>query len=178
MKKIIAFAGSNSKNSINQLLIEGISKLIGHHEVEVISLRDYEAPVYGIDHEIENGIPDSMKNLFSVFSTSDAFIVAVPEHNGSMPAVLKNTIDWLSRVESGVKVFREKPVVFVSTSPGPRGAQSALSHVVEIMPYRGAVVVGSLSFGSFNTHFADGKMIDESQELILPLLKELEGLIT
>ena len=174
MKKIIAFAGSNSKNSINQRLIEAISKLIGQHEVEVINLANYAAPVYGIDHEIEYGVPDSIKDLFSVFNTSDAFIVAIPEHNGSMPAVLKNTIDWLSRVESGVKVFREKPVVFVSTSPGPRGAQSALSHVVEIMPYRGAHVVGSLSFGSFDSHFVDGVMTAESELLIRPILDKLE----
>ena len=100
-----------------------------------------------------------MLALEEKMNEADGFIVSSPEHNGSMPAVLKNTIDWLSRIEQ--KVFNDKPTVFMSTSPGPRGGASALGHLVDVMPYRGANVVGHYSLGSFGEHYSEG-VLDES----------------
>ncbi|MFT6244554.1 MAG: NAD(P)H-dependent FMN reductase [Salibacteraceae bacterium] len=156
MGKILAFSGSNSKNSINQKLILVTSEIVEGHEVEVINLRDYDAPLYGIDLEIESGIPASMKRLSEKMSAVDGYIISTPEHNGSMSALLKNTIDWLSRIEQ--KAFQNKPTVFMSTSPGPRGGISALSHIVDVMPYRGAEVVGHYALGSFDEHYKDGTL--------------------
>lgn len=169
MKKIIAFSGSNSKHSINQKLIRSIAML--HEGIEVINLRDYQAPVYGIDIEEESGFPESMIALNKKFNEADGFIVSTPEHNGSMPAVLKNTIDWLSRIEP--KVFKEKPTVFLSTSPGPRGGASALGHIVDIMPYRGANVIGSFSQGNFQEHYNDGELSEELRSGLKPIIKSL-----
>jgi NAD(P)H-dependent FMN reductase len=171
MSKIIAFSGSNSSQSINQQFINATAPLINGVEVEVIDLRDYPAPLYGIDLEVSDGIPSSMQSLKNKLQEADGFLISSPEHNGSMPAVLKNTIDWLSRIEQ--KVFDDKPTVFMSTSPGPRGGMSALEHLVAIMPYRGAKIVGSYSLGSFGENVVDGKLSKEKQTELLPILSEL-----
>ena len=173
MKKIIAFSGSNSKTSINQQLVEAIA--IKHESIETLNLRDFEAPLYGIDLENESGIPASMIALKEKMKEADGFLVSSPEHNGSMPAVLKNTIDWLSRIEP--KVFDDKPTVFLSTSPGPRGGVSALEHLVAIMPYRGANIVGSYSIGSFNDHYNNGELSEEIINNLKPIIEKLESSI-
>jgi NAD(P)H-dependent FMN reductase len=172
MSKIIAFSGSNSKNSINQKFVEAIANEIKSSEVEVINLRDYEVEIYGIDKETESGFPKQIEELHELFNTASGFIVSTPEHNGSMPAALKNIIDWLSR--KNPKVFREKPTLFFSTSPGPRGGVSALEHMVNIMPYRGANIVGHMSLGSFGDHFENGRLDSETKTQIARLVSKLE----
>ena len=171
MGKIIAFSGSNSSQSINQQFVKAASGLLKDVEVEIIDLRDYPAPVYGIDLEMSDGIPSTMEALKEKMDGADGFLVSSPEHNGSMPAVLKNTIDWLSRMEQ--KVFQEKPTVFMSTSPGPRGGVSALEHLVAIMPYRGANIVGSYSLGSFGEHVVNGVLSEGKALELQPILDEL-----
>lgn len=172
MGKIIAFSGSNSKNSINQKLIHVAAKMVEFHEVEVLDLRDYDAPLFGVDLEAEKGIPDSMMALREKMREADGFIISTPEHNGSMPSLLKNTIDWLSRINE--KVFEDKPTVFLSTSPGPRGGASALGHLVVIMPYRGAHVVGQYSLGSFNEKYINGTLNESSSSEIKKVIHSLE----
>ncbi|MEJ6777183.1 MAG: NAD(P)H-dependent oxidoreductase [Crocinitomicaceae bacterium] len=168
-KKIIVFAGSNSKESINQKLVCSISNL--HEGIEVINLRDYQAPVYGVDMEQEVGFPELMTSLNKKLKEADGFIVSIPEHNGSMPAVFKNTIDWLSRIEP--KVFNDKPTVFLSTSTGERGGASALEHVVAIMSRRGANVIGCHSQGNFQDHYSNGELSGELRSFLSPIIKKL-----
>ena len=175
MKKIIAFSGSNSSQSINQQLIEATSGLLDGVEVEILNLRNYPAPVYGIDLEMSEGFPGTMKSLKEKMSGADGFLVSTPEHNGSMPAVLKNTIDWLSRMDQ--KAFQEKPTVFMSTSPGPRGGMSALEHLVAIMPFRGAIIVGSYSLGNFGDHLKDGNLTKEKASELKPILDKLSDAV-
>lgn len=171
-KKIIAFAGSNSNNSINQQLINAISKLVKDIEVEVINLRDYQATLYGIDEETDNGFPESMVDLKDKLAEADGYIISTPEHNGSMPAILKNTIDWLSRISRSV--FNDNPTLFLSTSPGPRGGISALTHLASIMPYQGAKVIGSHAVGSFGEKVQDGFLKDgEDKTAIENLIQQL-----
>lgn len=169
--KILAFSGSNSSKSINQQLINCVVKYINQSEVEVISLRDYEAPIYSIDKEVGDGFPVEMKLLKQKMLEADAFLISTPEHNSNIPAVLKNTIDWLSRM--GDKVFQNKPTIFLSTSPGKRGGISALTYLVENMPRHGAQVIGSHAVSSFNEKVTDGKLINsEDETAIRKLLSE------
>lgn len=174
MGKIIAFSGSNSSASINQKLIESSAGLFEKHEVEVLNLRDYIAPLFSADL-LGSGIPDSMQQLKAKIDAADGILISSPEHNGSMSAVLKNTIDWMSMIDQ--KVFGEKPTVFLSTSPGPRGGVSALDHLVAIMPYRGAKIVGHFALGSFGEHYDDGKLDQETSELIKNEINKLEEAI-
>ena len=174
MKKIIAFSGSNSSNSINQKLVTVASKMVTKAEVEVINLSDYSAPIYGIDEETENGFPQSMLDLKNKLAEADGFIISTPEHNGSIPAFFKNAIDWLSRQSRSV--LNDQPTVFLSTSPGARGGKTALAHLVSIMPYQGAKVIGSHSVGSFNDKILNEDLVEgEDKTGILQLIKDLES---
>ena len=176
MKKIIAFSGSNSSTSINQKLVKFMANQLTELEVEVLDLRDFEAPIFSTDLEAEIGSPPAMKALFAKMSLADGFIVSTPEHNGYMPAVFKNTIDWLSRM--GRKVFNEKPVIFTSASPGGRGGASALGQILQVMPHQGAKIIGSHSVGAFFDKFIDGALIDgEDKEAIQKLVRNLEAAI-
>lgn len=175
MKKIIAFAGSNSSTSINRQLIEAVVGLIPQSDdlqVEIIDLRDYPAPMFGVDLEREKGNPESMLNLDAKMQEADGFLVATPEHNGSMPAFFKNALDWQSRIRK--PIFCDKPTVFLSTSPGGRGGASALQHLLDIMPFRGTQVIGGHAVALFKQKMVDGDLVDgEDRDAIAKLLAEL-----
>lgn len=171
MKKVIAFAGSNSSKSINHQLIEATAKIAEGFEVEVIQLKDYEAPIYGIDLELSNGFPESMSKLKAKFDSAAGFIISSPEHNGSIPAVLKNSLDWISRM--GSPIFQDKPVLFMATSPGPRGGASVLKHLLEIMPFRGAKITGSFSLPSFSENFENAALTGEHKTKLSEELAKL-----
>src|SRR5262245_32316278 len=100
MMKVLAFAGSLRPDSRNQKLArEAVRLLLVHGEAaaEFVDLRDYAMPLY--DGDIERaGIPDSITALGTRIAEADALVIATPEYNGSISSVLKNTIDWLSRV--------------------------------------------------------------------------------
>lgn len=175
MGRILAFSGSNSSTSINQQLIRYAAGLVENATVEVLSLIDYPAPMFGVDLLAAEGIPATILELHRKMSAADAFLVSTPEHNGSMPAVLKNTIDWLSKIDG--KVFQSKPTVFLSTSTGPRGGQTALEHLLTIMPFRGAHIVDSLSVPSFTAHFVDGELAQAQHDLLKNVVDKLEKAI-
>lgn len=172
-KKIIAFSGSSSSKSINQQLIHIVSKYVQNAEVEILSLLDFVAPMFSEDEEALNGASDSMKLLHAKMVEADGFIVSSPEHNGSMPAVFKNTIDWQSRLRR--KIFNDKPVVFLATSPGGRGGASVLAHLLAIMPHQGANVVGGHGLASFYDKVSDGELAEgEDKTAIQALVAKLE----
>ena len=172
MKKILAFSGSNSSESINKKLLKSVIGYAERVEIELIDLRDYPAEVFGIDLEQNEGFPKSMQDLFARMREADGYLISVPEHNGSMPAVFKNSIDWISRM--GGKIFDNKPVVFLSASPGGRGGASVLEHLNRIMPHRGAEIIGSYGVASFNDKWEEGRFnnsedLAKIKELIIAL---------
>jgi len=179
MKNIIAFSGSNNPNSINQQLIHIVSNYVEENNinesmkvnVEVLNIRDYPAEMYGMEEEA-NGFPPSMQALCSKMQSADGFIISSPEHNGSIPAVLKNTMDWLSRMEG--KIYNGKPLVLLSTSPGVRGGASVLQHLLNITPYHGAKVIGGHGVGTFHDKVVDNNLVaGEDRKKIQALIKEL-----
>ena len=169
MKRILAFSGSNSSKSINQVFVAYAADKIGNHEVGILDIRDYPLPLYGMDLEMGEGIPDNAKKLKGIFSKQDALIIASPEHNGSIPAVFKNIIDWLSRiVEPGESFFgnHAKPVLLLSASPGPTGGATNLANMERLMPYWGGDVKGKYSLGGFPDCFLNGRLsVDKDREL-------------
>ncbi len=171
MKKVVGFAGSNSSTSINHQLLNALAKDF-EVEFELISLRDYQAPLFGVDIKEEKGVPQSINDLHETMKSADGLIVSAAEHNGSMTVALKNTFDWLSMLEQ--KFFLNKPTVFISTAPGPRGGGSCLKHLVEIMPYRGADIVGSMSVPSFKDNVKEGTINEEFRNDLIALIRKLE----
>jgi len=165
MKKIITLGGSTSKNSINKQLAEYTGGLINNVEFVKIDLNDFEMPMYSIDIENENGFSEATKKLNSVFNNADGFVVSLAEHNGAYAAVFKNVYDWLSRMEA--KVWRDKPMLLLSSSPGGRGAQTVLEIALEKFPRMGANIVGSMSLPSFYDNFKDGELVNEDLKIKL-----------
>ncbi|MCM4155639.1 NADPH-dependent FMN reductase [Gramella sp. AN32] len=159
MKKILAFAGSNSSTSINQQLLNNITERLAGHEVQHLKLTDYPLPIYSVDKEKVEGFPMHLKILLDKISVSDALVIAVNEHNGAPSAFFKNTIDWLSRLDRNF--LSEKEILLISTSPGARGAKSSLDYTQNIFGRFGGKVLESFSFPSFNDNFQDGKVINE-----------------
>ncbi|KAA3620618.1 MAG: NADPH-dependent oxidoreductase [Flavobacterium sp.] len=161
MKKIISIAGSNSQNSINKSLLSYTSSLIENTEIISIDLNDYVLPIYGVDYEAENGIPTAIKRLNELFDTADGFMVSLAEHNGSYAAAFKNTIDWLSR--ANMKVWREKPMLLMATSPGGRGGATVLQSAKAYFPFLGGDITADFSLPNFYDNFSDDEI--SNQEL-------------
>jgi chromate reductase len=176
MKKVLAFSGSFSSDSINHRLVVYASELAKNTEMTIIRLADFEAPIYRKELEVESGIPTKIQKLRQLFDEADAFIISTPEYNGSIPAGLKNTVDWLSRTEG--KVFQDKPVLLMATSPGGRGGQTVLGHLSTVMPHWGARLVGTFSLPTFHKNFVDGNMDDEYEIELLAAIQNVEAELT
>ena len=166
MKKIIAFAGSNSKKSINKQLVTYASELAENVEVEVLDLNDFDVPLFSVDLESEMGHPENAKRLVDKIKQVDGVMVSLAEHNGAYAAVFKNIFDWMSRIEQ--KTFQDKPMLLMATSPGGRGGASVIAIAKDRFPRHNANIVAEFSLPMFNTNFSEGKIIDKelNNELI------------
>lgn len=150
-KKILAFGASSSKTSINKQLAVYAASLFKNTTVEVINLIDYEMPIYSIDSDKENGIPQLAHDFFNKIGSADLVIVSFAEHNGAYTSAFKNIFDWISRING--KTFQEKPFLLLATSPGARGGSSVLEIANNRLPYQGASVIGNFSLPNFNDNF-------------------------
>ncbi len=166
MKKILAFAGSNSSTSINQQLVEYVSSQIKDHQIKVIYLANYTMPMYSEDEE-KNGFPGMALGLKQEISEMDALIISVNEHNGSFSAFFKNIIDWLSRLDRNF--LEGKKILLMSTSPGKRGGLSALEYGKSLFPRFGGEIIESFSFPSFYDNFSGESKTVTDETLLLGL---------
>ena len=149
--KVIAFAASSSKKSINKQLVSYATGLLENAQVEILDLNDYELPLFSEDKELEIGQPTLAKDFLSKIGGADAVIISFAEHNGSYSAAYKNLFDWSSRINP--KVFQNKPMVLLATSPGPGGAASVLAAAEASAPYFDGDVKASLSIPGFYENF-------------------------
>jgi chromate reductase, NAD(P)H dehydrogenase (quinone) len=144
--KILAFAGSTRADSFNKKLVrvavEGARQ--AGAEVTLVDLRDYPMPLYDGDLETEAGMPESAARLKELMKAHDGFLIASPEYNSSITAVLKNTIDWVSRAAPGeepLAAFDGKAAALMSASPGALGGLRGLVHVRSILGNIGVLVL-------------------------------------
>lgn len=170
MAKILAFSGSNSSKSINQKLVTVAAHKIKGHDVTVISLIDFPMPLFSEDLEAQEGEPLNAAKLKALWDDADGFIISCPEHNGSMPAAFKNTIDWISR--NGPNWFGKKPMLLMTTSGGANGGGSCLETLQKLMPWWGGDIKASASFGKFHDIYNDGKLDEENDAKLDGLLKD------
>jgi chromate reductase, NAD(P)H dehydrogenase (quinone) len=171
MKSVLAFSGSLSSDSINHQLVQYAASRLTGVNVNVISLRDHPLPLFSTDEE-RQGIPDGVRQLQTLFDSADGFLISVPEYNSSLPAGFKNAIDWISR--TGGKPFRDRPVVLMSTSPGGRGGASVQQHLIRVLPYWGADVVGHFSLPRFSENFLNGEVVESLRPELLQVLAALQ----
>ena len=177
--KLLAFAATNSRSSINKRLVTHAAKVFQediapHAEVEILDLNDYEMPIYSADLEAEGGIPAQAKKIYAKIGEADALLVSYAEHNGSYTAAWKNIFDWASRID--MKVFQGKPTVAMSTSPGAGGAASVLEAAKNSAPFFGADLKGSFSVGPYGKKFDTDAGHLTDPEMIAKLNQSLNDL--
>ena len=171
---IVAFAASSSKKSINKKLVTYAASLLEDVSVEVLDLNDYELPLFSTEKEEELGQPELAKQFFEKLGSCDAIIISFAEHNGSYTAAFKNLFDWCSRITP--KIYQDKPMVLLATSPGARGAATILSVAINSMPHFAGDVKGSFSLPSFYDNFDLDKNEISDTELAARLKQEVEKL--
>lgn len=136
--KILAFSGSLRKDSYNKKLVKiaAAGATEAGASVTYIDLSDYPLPIYDQDYEDSKGLPEAALKLKQLMLNHDGFLIASPEYNSSISAVLKNVIDWVSRPASASEqylcCFIGKVVVLMSASPGELGGMRGLVHLRSI----------------------------------------------
>lgn len=164
MKKIIAFGGSSSKNSINKQLATYVANLFPNAYVEVLDLNEYELPIFSVDREKEHGIHPLAQDFYAKIGEADLIVLSLAEHNGAYSSAFKNILDWASRINN--KTFQQKPMLLMATSPGARGGASVLDIATKRFPFQGADLKGSFSLPTFFENF------DAVNGIINPELKK------
>jgi NAD(P)H-dependent FMN reductase len=158
-KTILTIGGSNSKTSISKQLAEYAADMISNVEIIKIDLNNYPLPLFSVDAEEKNGFSAELLELNALLDKADGFIVGLAEHNGAYSAVFKNMFDWLSRVDS--MVWRNKPLLLMSTSPGARGGKTVLEIAQGRFPFHGAQITGTFSLPNFDDNFKEEKICNE-----------------
>jgi NAD(P)H-dependent FMN reductase len=124
--RYLVFSGSLRTGSLNTRLARLAADVITAHggEVDVASMSDFDAPSFDQDAQTERGLPAGALEFQRRLEASDAFVIASPEYNASMPAVLKNAIDWVSRLRP--QPFNERHCLLMSASPSMVGGNRGL----------------------------------------------------
>lgn len=161
--KVLAFAATNSKQSINGQLVNYVASQFGEHQVEIIDLSHYEMPIFSIDREIENGIPQLALDFAQKIDESDLLLISFAEHNGTYTTAFKNIFDWISRIPNRT-AFGDKNIFAMATSPGPRGGMGVLEAAVNRLPFNGGKIVGSYSLPSFGDNFSSEKGVSHPEK--------------
>ena len=145
--RVLAFSGSTRLESFNNRLVrlaEAGARDAGG-AVTHLDLRDYRLPVFDQDEEAANGKPENARALKKLLIDHDGLLVASPEYNSSVTAVLKNTVDWVSRPDDGDAfpriAFQRKVVALMSASPGGLGGLRGLVHIRSIFTNLGCLVL-------------------------------------
>ncbi len=149
---ILTIGASSSHTSINKNLAHYTASLINDYQVKLIDLNNFEMPIYSIDRENDHGVPAKAIKFKELISNSAGIVISFAEHNGSYAAAFKNIMDWASRLDG--KLWDDKPMLLLSTSPGVRGGATVLAAASGSFPYLGAVVVGSLSVPKYQENFS------------------------
>jgi chromate reductase, NAD(P)H dehydrogenase (quinone) len=163
MAAIVGLCGSLRRGSFNLMLLRAaMDAAPPGTSIEAESIR--EIPLYDGDVEAEQGVPPAVQRLKDRIAAADGLLIVTPEYNNSMPGVLKNAIDWLSRPSSDIpRVFRGRPVAVMGATPGPGGtalSQAAWLPVLRTLGMRpwfeGRVVLS----GAGKVFDGDGRVAD------------------
>lgn len=124
---LVGFTGSLRKGSFNMLTLKAIKNLLSSEvNLDIIDLSDI--PFFNED--IEDNIPESVKDFYDRLSKANGIVIATPEYNYSIPPVLKNALDWASRSKD--PLLRGKPLAIISASPSFLGGVRAQYHLRQV----------------------------------------------
>ncbi|QGM21760.1 FMN reductase [Spiribacter sp. 2438] len=129
---LVFFAGSAREDSVNKKIarVAAATAAAADARATLIDLRDYPMPLYDGDLEEREGLPEAAVELKALLRDSDGFFIASPEYNSSLPPLLKNTIDWVSRRETAdeppLAAYKGKVAAIAAGSPGGLGGMRVL----------------------------------------------------
>lgn len=130
--RILLFSGSARAGSHNAKLAALVSKklVLADADVTHVSLKDYPMPLYDGDLEAQDGVPQNAQKLKRMIQRQDGVFIACPEYNAGVTPLLKNTLDWISRVsdpgEPASPAFKDRVFALGSASPGAFGGMRGL----------------------------------------------------
>jgi chromate reductase, NAD(P)H dehydrogenase (quinone) len=135
---VLGFAGSLRKHSYNRALLHAAEELLPEGmTLEIFDLAPI--PFYNADVEAE-GFPEPVQSFRERIAAADALLIATPEYNYSVPGVLKNAIDWASRVP-GNNPLNDKPIALMGATIGPFGTTRVQHHLRVVFTYTDSLVM-------------------------------------
>jgi len=155
---LLAISGSLRAASVNTKLVHEAVRVFGQAEVQWGDLR---LPLYDGDLEDAEGIPPAVQRLADQIAAADAVVISTPEYNQSLSGVLKNALDWVSRVDG--KPWKDKPVTLLSAAAGRAGgARANYALRLAITPFRPRLLTGELMLAGASKEFDDqGRLTSE-----------------
>jgi NAD(P)H-dependent FMN reductase len=173
MTRLLFFAGSTRAGSFNRKLAALARHIAEANGIEavLVDLKDYPMPIYNGDIEAKEGPPERARAFKALLSEYQGVFIASPEYNSSVTPLLKNTLDWVTRVkekgESGTDVFKRRAFAISGASPGYYGTMRSLLHLRQILAVgMGATVIPQQialprAMDAFDT---DGSLKDKAQQ--------------
>jgi chromate reductase len=175
--RILVFAGSARAGSLNKKLARVAPAAVraAGAEATLIDLADYPLPLYDGDLEARDGLPANARKLKDLFIAHQGLLIVSPENNASVSALLKNTLDWISRQdgnESGLIPYQGKVAVLAAASPGVLGGLRGLTHLRAILQALNVLVLSEqVALGRAHEAFdGEGRLKDAKQQAALAVL--------
>lgn len=164
--RILALVGSLRAESVNRQLAEAAVHLASDGVEVTIHEGIGDIPFYNEDIDVPGSVPAAAQALRDAVAPTDALLFVTPEYNGTLPAVLKNAVDWLSR-PFGAGALSEKPVAVVSASISDYGAKWAHGDTVKTVGIAGGKVVeeAHLHFATIGSRFAEVRPVEDAEAL-------------
>ena len=171
--RLLFFAGSTREGSYNKKLAWLAHRIAEANGIEgiIANLKDYPMPLYDADLEKAEGPPEAARAFKALLGAYEGVFIASPEYNASITPLLKNTIDWVSRVrakgETGLEVFQSRVFAIGGASPGNYGGMRGLLMLRQILSVgTGALVIPQqIALPRAASAFEeDGSLKDEAQQ--------------
>lgn len=189
--RILVFAGSVRSGAYSGKTADIAQKAVALAGAEVtrISLADYPLPIMDEDLEREKGVPANAVKLARLFADHDAVLVCTPEYNGGIPPLVKNTVDWISRVKTDagkpLNAFTGKVMAICSSSNGHFAGIRSASHLRQVLAHMQAEVIapqvsvpnGADAFDE-DGEFRDERLVKGMQRLARTLAERAKLLST
>lgn len=165
--RVLVFGASLRSGSLNERLAALAATVVEEHDAiaDRAAMADFDCPSYNADVERETGVPAGAQRLRDRLVASDAFVIASPEYNASMPGYLKNAIDWVSRIRP--QPFNGRQGMLLSASPSMAGGNRGLWSLRVPLEHLGARMYPDM-FSLAQAHQA----FDSAGRIAAPVLQE------
>ncbi|WP_350335771.1 NADPH-dependent FMN reductase [Coralliovum pocilloporae] len=184
---VLCLSGSSRAGSFNTKLAALVARRVALRDADatLISLADYPLPLMDEDYEREHGIPENARKLAELICAYDAVFIASPEYNASLTPLLKNAIDWVSRVKTPLgSAYKNRIFALGAASPGGLGGMRALPVLRQsLVGMLGLVISEQISVGGAGDAFSDdgdlaSPRTDKMLDGMIDRLLEISGAIS